>query len=96
MAAGGISGANIPELETLSKNLSGSMKTNLTNILNQMNTQVQQSSSYWIAKYGDEFRSSFETFVHQTLSSLDTNLANLSSTVNKNAQAISAATGNPI
>jgi uncharacterized protein YukE len=94
--AGGIQGANLPELETLSKNLNGSLKTDLTNVLNSMNTQVQQSSSYWVAKYGDEFRQTFATFVHTTLTSLDTNLQNLSTTVNKNAQAIAAATGSAI
>jgi uncharacterized protein YukE len=94
--AGGLVGANLSELEQLSKNLNGSMKTDLTNILNQMNTQVQQSSSYWVAKYGDQFRSTFAQFVHTTLTTLDTNLQNLSTTVNKNAQAISAATGDAV
>jgi uncharacterized protein YukE len=94
--SGGLVGANLAELETLSKNLSGSMKTDVANILNQMNTQVQQSSSYWVAKYGDQFRTEFSQFVHQTLTSLDTNLQNLSSVANKNAQAISAATGNAV
>jgi uncharacterized protein YukE len=92
----GLVGANLPELETLSKNLNGSMKTDLTNILNQMNTSVQQSSSYWVAKYGDQFRTEFATFVHSTLTTLDTNLQNLSTVVGKNAQAISAATGNAL
>ena len=92
----GLVGANLPELETLSKNLNGSMKTDLTNILNQMNTSVQQSSSYWVAKYGDQFRTEFATFVHTTLTTLDTNLQNLSTVVGKNAQAISAATGNAL
>jgi|HubBroStandDraft_6_1064221.scaffolds.fasta_scaffold1778144_1 hypothetical protein len=92
----GLVGANLPELETLSKNLQGSMKTDLTNILNQMNTSVQQSSSYWVAKYGDQFRTEFATFVHTTLTTLDTNLQNLSTVVGKNAQAISAATGNAL
>jgi uncharacterized protein YukE len=92
----GLVGANLPELENLSKNLNGSMKADLANILNQMNTQVQQSSSYWVAKYGDQFRSEFSQFVHTTLTSLDTNLQNLSTVVNKNATAISAATGNAV
>jgi len=92
----GLVGANLPELETLSKNLNGTMKTDLANILNQMNTSVQQSSSYWVAKYGDQFRTEFATFVHTTLTTLDTNLQNLSTVVGKNAQAISAATGNAL
>jgi uncharacterized protein YukE len=92
----GLVGANLPELETLSKNLNGTMKTDLANILNQMNTSVQQSSSYWVAKYGDQFRSEFAQFVHTTLTTLDTNLQNLSTVVGKNAQAISAATGNAL
>jgi uncharacterized protein YukE len=94
--AGGLVGANLPELEALSNNLKGSMKTELTNILNSMNNQVQQSSSYWVAKYGDQFRQEFSQFVHSTLTTFDTNMQNLSSVVNKNAQAISAATGNAI
>jgi uncharacterized protein YukE len=94
--AGAISGANLPELENLSKQLNGTMKADLSSILNQMNTSVQQSSSYWVAKYGDQFRSEFAQFVHTTLTNLDTNLQNLSTVVGKNAQAISAATGNAI
>jgi uncharacterized protein YukE len=94
--AGGLVGANLPELEALSNNLKGSMKTELTNILNSMNNQVQQSSSYWVAKYGDQFRQEFSQFVHSTLTTFDTNMQNLSAVVNKNAQAISAATGNAL
>jgi hypothetical protein len=49
-----------------------------------------------VAKYGDQFRTEFATFVHTTLTTLDTNLQNLSTVVGKNAQAISAATGNAL
>lgn len=88
-----ITGADLPELENLMKQLSGPMKTELNSILNKMNQSVQQSSSYWIAKYGDQFRQEFAQFVQKTNTSLDQMLQQASQVVQKNAQAISQATG---
>lgn len=91
-----ISGADLPQLENLVKQLSGPMKSELNSILNKMNTDVQHSTSYWHAKYGDQFRQEFAQFVHKTNTSLDQMLQQASQVVNKNAQAISQATGDAL
>jgi uncharacterized protein YukE len=91
-----ISGADLPQLENLVKQLGGPMKTELNGILNKMNSQVQQSSGYWHAKYGDQFRQEFAQFVQKTNSSLDNMLQQASQVVSKNATAISHATGDAL
>lgn len=91
-----ITGADLPQLENLVKQLGGPMKNDLNSILNKMNSEVQQSSAYWVAKYGDQFRQEFAQFVQKTNSSLDTMLQQASQVAGKNAQAISQATGNAL
>jgi uncharacterized protein YukE len=91
-----ISGADLPQLENLVKTLGGPMKSELNSILNKMNSEVQQSTSYWVAKYGDQFRQEFAQFVQKTNTSLDQMLQQASQVVGKNAQAISTATGNAL
>lgn len=91
-----ITGADLPQLENLVKQLGGPMKSELNTILNKMNSEVQQSSAYWVAKYGDQFRQEFAQFVQKTNSSLDQMLQQASQVVGKNAQAISQATGNAL
>lgn len=91
-----ITGADLPQLENLVKQLGGPMKSDLNSILNKMNSEVQQSSAYWVAKYGDQFRQEFAQFVHKTNSSLDQMLQQASQVAGKNAQAISQATGNAL
>lgn len=91
-----ISGANLPELENLVKQLQGPMKSELNSILQKMNTQVQQSSAYWIARYGNQFRQEFAQFVQRTNQQLDQMLQQASTVVQKNAQAISSATGDAL
>ncbi|HEX6525455.1 MAG TPA: hypothetical protein VF070_36415 [Streptosporangiaceae bacterium] len=91
-----LSGADLPLLENLVKQLSGPMKAELNSILQKMNTNVQQSSAYWHAKYGDQFRQEFAQFVQKTNASLDQMLQQASQVVQKNAQAISTATGDAL
>jgi len=91
-----ISGANLPELENLVKQLQGPMKSELNSILQKMNTQVQQSQAYWIARYGNQFRQEFAQFVQRTNQQLDQMLQQASTVVQKNAQAISSATGDAL
>jgi len=91
-----ISGADLPQLENLVKQLGGPMKSELNSILNKMNAEVQQSTAYWVAKYGDQFRQEFAQFVQKTNASLDQMLQQASQVVGKNAQAISQATGNAL
>jgi hypothetical protein len=91
-----ITGADLPQLENLVKQLGGPMKSDLNSILNKMNSEVQQSSAYWVAKYGDQFRQEFAQFVQKTNSSLDQMLQQASQVAGKNAQAISQATGNAL
>lgn len=91
-----ISGADLPQLENLVKQLGGPMKSELNSILNKMNSEVQQSTAYWVAKYGDQFRQEFAQFVQKTNASLDQMLQQASQVVSKNATAISQATGNAL
>ena len=91
-----ITGADLPQLENLVKQLGGPMKSDLNSVLNKMNSEVQQSSAYWVAKYGDQFRQEFAQFVQKTNSSLDQMLQQASQVAGKNAQAISQATGNAL
>ncbi len=91
-----IVGADLPQLENLVKQLAGPMKTELDGILQKMNSAVQQSSAYWVARHGDQFRQEFAQFVQKTNASLNQMLQEASQVVGKNAQAISAATGNAL
>ncbi|HEY1627974.1 MAG TPA: hypothetical protein VGG16_29710 [Streptosporangiaceae bacterium] len=89
-------GADLAQLDTLVKQLGGPMKTDLDQILEKMNQAVQQSSSYWVAKHGDEFRGEFASFVSKATSQFNQLLQEASQATNKNMQAISQATGNAI
>jgi uncharacterized protein YukE len=89
-------GADLAQLDSLVKQLSGPMKTELNALLTKMNQQVQQSTSYWVAKKGDEFRSQFSQFVSNSLKTLDQMMQEASQTTNQNMTAISQATGNAI
>ena len=89
-------GADLAQLENLVKQLGGPMKQELDSILNKMNSQVQASSSYWVAQHGDKFRADFAQFVQKANSQLAQVLQEASQATGKNAQAISGATGNAI
>jgi uncharacterized protein YukE len=89
-------GADLAQLDSLVKQLGGPLKTDLDQILEKMNQAVQQSSSYWVAKNGDEFRSEFANFVSKASSQLNQLLQEASQATTKNMDAISKATGNAI
>jgi hypothetical protein len=61
--AGGVQGADLGQLNSLVQQLGGSFQQELTSTLNKMNSTVQQSNAYWIAKNADQFRADFATFV---------------------------------
>jgi uncharacterized protein YukE len=87
-------GADLAQLDNLVKQLAGPMKSQLDGVLNQMNSQVQASSAYWVAAHGDKFRSDFAQFVKTANSQLTQILQEASQATGKNLQAISGATGN--
>jgi uncharacterized protein YukE len=89
-------GADLAQLDNLVKQLSGPMKSELDSVLNKMNQAVQQSSSYWVAQHGDQFRSDFASFVSKANSQLNQILQEASQATGKNMNAISQATGNAI
>ena len=80
-------GADLAQLDNLVKQLA---------VLNKMNQAVQQSSSYWVAQHGDQFRSDFASFVSKANSQLNQILQEASQATGKNMNAISQATGNAI
>lgn len=89
-------GADLAQLDNLVKQLAGPMKSQLDGVLNQMNGQVQASSSYWVAANGDKFRGDFAQFVQKANSQLTQILEEASAATGKNLSAISGATGNAI
>lgn len=89
-------GADLAQLDNLVKQLAGPMKTQLDGVLNQMNSQVQASSSYWVAQHGDKFRADFAQFVQKANSQLTQILEEASAATGKNLSAISGATGNAV
>ncbi|HEY3953818.1 MAG TPA: hypothetical protein VGM53_10605 [Streptosporangiaceae bacterium] len=89
-------GADLAQLDNLVKQLAGPMKSQLDGVLNQMNSQVQASSSYWVAQHGDKFRSDFAQFVQKANSQLTQILEEASAATGKNLSAISGATGNAV
>lgn len=91
-----IQGADLGLLQDLVKQLAGPMSTELNGVLNKMNTQVQGSHAYWVAKNGDKFRSDFAQFVQKAQQQLQAVLQEASSASGQNLNAIQHATGSAI
>jgi uncharacterized protein YukE len=94
--AGGVQGADLAQLQALVQQLGGPFQSELTSTLNKMNSTVQQSSSYWIAKNADQFRSDFSQFVSKCEQQLNQILQEASKASNIHLQAIQSATGSAI
>jgi hypothetical protein len=88
-----IVGADLAELSTLVTRLGGPDRQQLTTVLNEMNTAVQDSGDYWVSEYGDRFRGDFARFVTSTQKGLDDMLAQAAQITRQNLDAIATATG---
>lgn len=91
-----IQGADLGQLQNLVKQLAGPMSTELNGVLNKMNSSVQASQSYWVAKNGDTFRSDFAQFVQKAQQQLQQVLQEASKASGQNLNAIQHATGSAI
>ena len=82
-------GGSLPEMDALKKKLSefqtelGQLKTASTGVV---------TSTTWKGKYADDFRAAWSQ-CQKNISNIETDLSNASTAVDKNRQAIAAATG---
>ena len=94
--AGGIQGADLAQLQQLVQQLGGPFQTELQSTLNGMNQKVQASTSYWVARNADQFRTDFSQFVSKSEQQLNQILAEAAKASGQHLQAISTATGSAI
>lgn len=87
-----IVGADLGTLRQLVDRLGKSMRSQLYETLDRMNTAVQDSSEYWVAGEGDKFRTDFDGFVRHTKSLMDEALADAARVSGQNLGAITQAT----
>jgi Calpain family cysteine protease len=88
-----IVGADLAMLSQLVMKLGGPDKAALDDALAQMNTAVQDSSDYWIADYGDDFRANFAKFTATASRNLEQVLMRAAQITGQNLNAIAKATG---
>jgi hypothetical protein len=88
-----IVGADLAELSKLVTRLGGPDRQQLTTVLDQMNTAVQDSKDYWVSEYGDTFRRDFASYVTRTQQGLDDVLTQAARITRQNLSAIATATG---
>lgn len=91
-----IQGADLGQLQALVNQLAGPMQQNLQSVLNQMNSQVQQSDAYWVAQNANNFRQQFQQFVTTTTQQLQNLLAQASKDAGTNLNNIQIATGSAV
>ncbi len=94
--AGGIQGADLAQLQQLVQQLGGPFQTELQSTLNGMNQKVQGSTTYWVARNADQFRSDFAQFVSKCEQQLNQILQEAAKASGQHLQAISTATGSSI
>lgn len=93
----GLVGADLAELRTLVVQLGGPMRAEVGDVLEAMNSLVQDSGAYWVAADGDKFRAQFAAFVRSTTTKLDASLAQAAKVTGQNLAAIEQATeGQPL
>jgi DNA anti-recombination protein RmuC len=93
---GNIKGADLQQLQQLVQQLGGQFQSDLQGTLNGMNQKVQASTSYWVARNADQFRSDFAQFVSKCEQQLTQILQEAAKASGQHLQAISTATGNSI
>lgn len=91
-----VQGADLGQLQGLVSQLGGAFQSELTSTLNKMNSTVQQSSGYWVAKNADQFRHDFAQFVSKCESQLQQILQEASKATNMHLTNIGSAVGEKI
>ena len=94
--AGGLQGADLQQLQALVQQLGGQFQSDVQSTLNGMNSKVQASTSYWVAKNGDQFRADFAQFVSKCEQQLNQILQEAAKASGQHLQAIQQATGSAI
>jgi uncharacterized protein YukE len=88
-----IVGADLALLGQLVTKLGGPDKATLDGVLDEMNTAVQESRSYWVSEHGDSFRSGFAQFTSNVTRDLQEVLVQAARITGQNLTAIAKATG---
>jgi hypothetical protein len=92
----GVQGADLQQLQQLVQQLGGPFQTDLTSQLNKMNSTVQASQAYWVAKNADQFRADFSQFVSKCEQQLGQILQEASKATGIHLNAIAGAVGESI
>jgi hypothetical protein len=88
----GLVGADLADLQGLVAQLCGPMQDKLNGVLAAMNSQVRDSSAYWVAADGARFRADFGNFISSTRNQLAAFLQRAAGDTGQNLEAIKGAT----